>query len=64
MTGILEGTLEVSVRSRKLDATKYKNIARKSKLVFSVSFWNPRNPTRQTPVIPLEGYEAPLQVSF
>ena len=32
--------------------------------VFSVSFWNPRNPTRETLVIPLEGYEAPLQVSF
>ena len=31
MTGILEGTLEVPVRSRKLDATKYKNIGRKSK---------------------------------
>ena len=31
MTGILEGTLEVPVRSRKLDATKYKNTGRKSK---------------------------------
>ena len=32
--------------------------------VFSVSFWKPRNPTRETLVIPLEGCEAPLQISF
>jgi hypothetical protein len=35
-----------------------------SSAVFSVSFWKPRNPTRETLVIPLEGYEAPLQISF
>ena len=32
--------------------------------VFSFSFWNPRNTTRETRVIPLEGYEALLKISF
>ena len=32
--------------------------------VFSVSFLNPRNHTRETLVIPLDGYEASLQISF
>ena len=32
-----------------------------SRLVFSISFWNP---TREILVIPLEGCEAPLQISF
>ena len=32
--------------------------------VFSFSFWNPRNPMRETLVISLEGYEVPLQILF
>ena len=32
--------------------------------VFSISFWDPRNPTREILVIPLDGDEAPLQISF